>query len=335
MGIKSLAFLALASGGAPRVIHGMLGRGRASVLMYHGIVRDPLAVGDWCFVGEADFGKQIKYLARHFEVVALADLPERLQRPAPQRPLAAITFDDGYESNYALAWPVLRKYGLPATIFLNTALVGGDDTVWFCRLNDALARSVRREIGWQGRPVSIATAGEKAAAGDFLQESLKKLAPEKMAAECDRIIRELGAMPGRPVEPGSPYRMLAPAQVAEMARGGLIEFGAHTRTHAILAPLPDERLREEIEGSIDDVEAITGRPCRTFAYPNGRDGDFDRRAIDLLRQRGISAAVTTIGGPNMRATPPLELRRYGIGAGMPWSDFLLEIHHVKNWLRGR
>lgn len=329
---KSLIYGALSSFGLPRISHRLFGRGRAPILMYHGIVRRPLDVADWCFVSEADFDKQMQYLAAHFDVVPLPELPNRLAGPASARPLAAITFDDGYANNHEIAWPILKRYNLPATIFLNTALIGTADTVWFCRVNDALARTSRRELEWKGRSISIATAEEKSAASDLLQDSLKQLKANELKIACDQLVLDLGGDPRRQVAADSPFRMLSPSQVQEMAYDGLVEFGAHTRTHTILAPLPDDEMKHEIIGSIDDVAHLSGKPCRMFAYPNGRAEDYDARAMNMLQDRGM-IAVTTIPGPNTSQTSPLELKRYGIGAAMPWSAFLLEIHHVKAALR--
>jgi hypothetical protein len=51
-----------------------------------------------------------------------------------------------------------------------------------------------------------------------------------------------------------------------------------------------------------------------FAYPNGQPSDYTPATVDILRDAGIRAAVTTIPGINESATPPFELRRFGIGA---------------------
>lgn len=339
--LKSLVLTSLAAGGMPRVLHRLCAPGSASILMYHGVVRQPLAVKDWCFIDESEFQKQMEYISYWFDVVPLTEL--YTQSYEARRPPAAITFDDGYANNHEVAWPILKKMRLPATIFLNTALIGSDDTVWFCRINDALARTMKKEVKCGGEVLSIATAEQKQAAGERIQEILKEnrkvnmdggcRCGDRRSQVCEELIRSLGDDPGRPIGNESPFRMLSPNQIVEMSADGLIDFGAHTRTHAILSRLSDEDLREEIEGSIDEVEGLTGKPCRTFAYPNGRAEDYDERAMKILRERGIAAAVTTIAGPNNKSTDPLEMRRYGIGADMPWRDFKLEIHHVKNALR--
>ncbi len=324
----------LSTGGVPRLFHRLAHGGQGSVLMYHGVENRPLPFPDWCFIDEKVFLEQMKYVARHFDVVPLLDLPGRLAAPGPQPP-AAITFDDGYADNYRVAFPILRRLGLPATIFLNTSIIGSDHTVWFARLNEALARSGREELEWNGRRLPIVTGMQKRAASTMLQAVLKELPHERLLRTCDQLIRALGDDPARPLAPEAFYRMLNAGEVAEMAASGLIEFGAHTHTHAILAHLDHDELRTEIELSIAGTERLSGQPCRSFAYPNGRAGDFDRRAVNLLKELGIEVAVTTIDGPNCADTPPLLLRRYGIGCDMESYNFRLEIHHLKHCLRRR
>ncbi|NIM61942.1 MAG: polysaccharide deacetylase family protein [Acidobacteria bacterium] len=80
-----------------------------------------------------------------------------------------------------------------------------------------------------------------------------------------------------------------------------VEFGGHTVTHPVLSQVDDERLASEIEGSFEALKRATGAEVRCFAYPNGRERDFDDRAVDLLRRRGV-AAVTAEYGIVSRAT---------------------------------
>jgi peptidoglycan/xylan/chitin deacetylase (PgdA/CDA1 family) len=88
-----------------------------------------------------------------------------------------------------------------------------------------------------------------------------------------------------------------------------------------LRPLAPADRRSEIARSLADVAAATGRPCDLFAYPNGRAEDYDADTVQLLRECGVRAAVTTIDGSNDSATPLLELRRFSVGAPTTVDDF--------------
>jgi peptidoglycan/xylan/chitin deacetylase (PgdA/CDA1 family) len=96
------------------------------------------------------------------------------------------------------------------------------------------------------------------------------------------------------------------AEITELAGGGVFEFGSHTRTHAWLPRLSDDRAREEIAGSKDDLERRLGRRVTTLAYPAGL---YTERELRLVLESGYEGAVTTDPGVNRVGTPPAALRR--------------------------
>lgn len=93
------------------------------ILMYH-------SIGDnreFFTVSEKEFDRQMAYLKENnFNVVTLMALVGMLENKLliPNKTIA-ITFDDGYEDNFQNAFPILSKYGFPATIFVSTANIGG------------------------------------------------------------------------------------------------------------------------------------------------------------------------------------------------------------------
>lgn len=92
-------------------------KGRASILMYHSIGEG----GAFFAVTEEDFEKQLLYLKRRgFVCITLSELVEKLERKEDVSSNVVLTFDDGYEDNYTKAFPLLKKYDIPATIFLIT-----------------------------------------------------------------------------------------------------------------------------------------------------------------------------------------------------------------------
>jgi peptidoglycan/xylan/chitin deacetylase (PgdA/CDA1 family) len=319
----------------PQFFQRLAYRDKLTIIMYHGIIRSPLVVSDWCFVDENIFKMQIEYLKRHFEIISLSEAVERLRNGGIKRPTTVITFDDGYRNNFDVAFPILYREKIPATIFLTTGLIDTNDTVWYCRLNLVLSETSRPHIEWNGFKFDLSTSDRKAKASAVIQESLKRLEHPTLMATIRKIILELDGDPDCPIEIGSPFRMLDKNAIAEMVASGLIEFGAHTHRHAILSQLPEEERRDEIKESIETVYKLTGRRCRQFAYPNGRAEDYNIETIRDLETCGIQIGVTTISGPNNKMTPPMELRRYGVGAHLPMSEFQLGVHHFITKMRGQ
>lgn len=324
--LESLAYRTLAP--PARFAHRALRPHRLTIVMYHAVAASPLPVEDWCFLDEATFRRQMDYLREHFDVLPLSEAVDRLRAGNVRRPAAVITFDDGFQSVRDVALDILRERGLPATVFLATGLVGTSDTIWYCRLNKALASTRRPWLQYEGGRIDLSTAAARARAGASLQARLKTKPHPRLLAELGGIVADLGDDPGSSIEAGSPYRILGKGAVAEMSASGVVEFGGHTRSHAILSLLAPPQRDDEIDSSLDAVAELTGRPCRLFSYPNGRAQDYDAGAVKRLETRGVRAAVTTRAGPNEPGTPPLELRRYGIGAGMGLPEFRFRVHHA-------
>jgi peptidoglycan/xylan/chitin deacetylase (PgdA/CDA1 family) len=303
--------------GVPFAPHVAAPPGSLGILMYHGVVREPLAVQDSCFVTEAQFERQMRYIRRHCTVVGLSDGLERLRRGALHGSTVAITFDDGFQSVHDLAFPILRRLGLPATVFVCTGFVDTDETIWFCRLLQAIGATSRTSVRWRGEDLNLSSPAARARASDRMQADLKALPYSELLQELAQATDLLDQMSVMTDTPNPRFRILDTPSIERMAASRLVDFGAHTVHHAIVSRLPCEQARAEIVESVRATAAITGRPCRLFAFPNGRADDYDRAAIEALRGCGVEAAVTTREGVNTEATPSHELRRLGMGPSSP------------------
>jgi hypothetical protein len=211
-------------------------------------------------------------------------------------------------------------------VFLVPSMVGTSDTIWFCRLHRALTETTRTALEWEGRRFDLSTADRRARASATLQAHLKRFAHPVLLNRLDAILRALGDDPDRPVDVGSPYRILSQSEILSMAASGLVDFGAHTRSHAILSGLNDESCRREIVDSVADVTRLTGRPCRLFAYPNGQPRNYNAHALAVLSACGVRGAVTTVAKGNDARTPALELGRYDVGAGITAAECRSGVH---------
>ncbi len=310
---------------------GTRGPAALGIVMYHAVIEAPLAVPDWCFLAAETFQRQLAEIRRHADIVSLGEARSRL-RANPTRPLAVITFDDGFLNNATVALPRLAAGDTPATVFLTTGPAAKGDTIWYCRLNDAIARCPETVLTWEDRRYSLAGSMARRETAAELQARLKPSSGAAFATRFRDLLRSLGYDPRAPLACDSPFRLLDPAGLADLLASGLIDLGGHTVSHAILAPLSAAEQRREIEGSLASIASITGRPTRLFAYPNGGSADYDQTALAILHDAGVQAAVTAVEGVNRPDTPPLELLRHGIGAIDPAADlarFLDALHGVE------
>ncbi len=112
------------------------------ILMYHRIER--LLTYDQLTVDPEHFAEQMAYLSKHCRVITLSQAVKELQSGSYQQPGVVITFDDGYRDNLIHALPILKRYCLPATIFV---------TVEFCEQTRQHPRyptsSSRLHLNWK------------------------------------------------------------------------------------------------------------------------------------------------------------------------------------------
>jgi len=274
------------------------------ILCYHRVndEQDPFFPG----IPVATFTAQMEMLRRHFHVLPLDELVDRfIEGDVPRRSIA-VTFDDGYRDNYENAFPVLKRLGLPATIFLTTGVVGGTSALWHERIFTAFRETSCATVVIDGKPYSLNTIEEKNTALYVLVRKLRKCSPD----ERDNLLRQTEEQLGIEGKYPTPA-MLNWQEVKEMAQS-TISFGAHTVSHPILSRLPIPQVSDEIIVSKHHLEDVLRQKVRLFAYPNGQAQDFNNDIKRIVREAGFSAAVTTVSGLNCAHTDLFALHRGGI-----------------------
>jgi len=113
------------------------------ILCYHrfGTSAATAGWGGKMTVSPNNFAAQLDWLARNdYQVIRLTQLQAFLEgkQALPKRSVV-ITFDDGYESVYRHALPVLRKYNFPATLFVYTDFIGAGDALSWAQLQELSA----------------------------------------------------------------------------------------------------------------------------------------------------------------------------------------------------
>jgi peptidoglycan/xylan/chitin deacetylase (PgdA/CDA1 family) len=244
------------------------GDGRARILMLHGSPRR------WA----AQIERALVYVKRSFDVVPLSAL---LADPwAPRR--LAITFDDGLRNNVEIAYPMLRRLGLPATFFVCPRLIEERAWIW--------TQEVRRRLLRLDSlcDLSLATGGPREV--EAFVGWMKTLAPERRR-RVEAQVRD--ATPNFAATAAERHEFeLAHWDELRALDPRIVAIGSHTLSHPILPYLSAAELETEVAGSRRLLEERLDREVDLFAYPNG---DSDARVHACVRA-SYRGAVTVEQG---------------------------------------
>ncbi|MGY1529476.1 polysaccharide deacetylase family protein [Luteimonas sp. A649] len=258
----------------------------------HGFAFDPALVS----ASPVDFRKQMRHVRDRFHPVTCRDVVAALDGgPALPRDAVLVTFDDGYDDNHAIAFPILRELGVPATFFVAT---GHIDTGlpyaydWLAHLVVTMEADRLRLPGLGiDLPLPPDLDARRAAAGTLL-DRLKYLDDAGQQAVIGGLERDCG----RPRTSGHlDCRPMTWDQLREMQAGGM-EIGGHGVHHRMLAKLPDAALRDEVAECQARLTAELGVPAIAISYPVGGPDTFDARVIDAVRAQGFRVAFSYVNG---------------------------------------
>jgi peptidoglycan/xylan/chitin deacetylase (PgdA/CDA1 family) len=252
--------------------------------------------------------QQLEYLTAHYRILPLSELA-RLLASGSKLPssVAAVTIDDGYRDCYEVAFPVLRRYKIPAALFVVTGFTDQRTWMWTDKLRYVLqhARSSTLETRVNGALLQVRLHGShsRPELADSINAMLKELPDGAKDDSIAEIAWSLGV--DLPDSPPPEFDSVNWDQVREMNSAG-IEIGSHTLTHPILTNVGSARVRKELAESREHIEGIIGTPVGLFCYPNGGYNQAIKREV---ARAGYRCAVTCEAGFNEASADHLALRR--------------------------
>lgn len=287
-------------------------QGKVLILTYHRVLSkreiDHHFIQPGIYVQDDVFERQMEFLKEHFSILSFSELLNLWSKKVfeKDRRYAVITFDDGWKDNFIYAFPILKKYSIPATIFLPTALIGTGQWFWPDKIGYIMRHHDITPFLYQRYPWMKRLKGkgyvEKI---DSTIEICKDLSEEEIHDFILQISKDLNL-----IFPGD--RMLVNwEEIEEMSQNG-ISFGSHSCTHRILTKLPAGDSQKEIEDSFRTLQERIINSIPVFCYPNG---NYNREMIKLVKAAGYQAAVST---------------RFGFEGGSPEDLFCLKRISIHN-----
>ena len=325
---KKAVFRPFSALGAFGLTRRLLG-GDVLILCYHRIVDEPLEHFQPGMVVSKDlFRRHIEWLSRRFEIMDLADFAARfLAGEKPVRPVAVITFDDGWLDNFEVAFPILKDMGVTATIFLPTGFIGTKGAYWNARAEKAVRKiHERRDLLVRAFPDEKMPEGAA-----FLVDLLLKNPP--VSVKIDRVIESVKILPPSQILEvtefleflaridGKPERTILDwDEVRQMKEAG-IRFGSHSVNHRIMTQLSASECFAEASQSLRVMTERLGEQPLCFAYPNG---NYNETVVREVRRAGYLCAVAIYHGFASRGADLFSIPRFCIHEGGAPSEAVLD-----------
>ena len=302
----------LAKAGAAAGIHKLgvdrlVGTGRRLqhmplVLSYHRVVenyeRSVAHSISPMLVSTEKFEAQLDWIGRHYDFVDLDELGQVLESGEnPRRPMASVTFDDGYGDSYYHAYPILKRKGIPMAVFVVTDLVSTSGLQVHDELHLLLATAFKQ---WKQPATQLAALADQAGIEPVIKAristpDLAAFARTRLCLELlqhsqiARLIELLRANVRVTADTLAEFHALSWEMLQHMAANG-VTIGSHTKSHKLLVNESWETIVEEARGSRSELESRLGRRIEHFAYPDGR---FNSDALKAVALAGFRFAYTT------------------------------------------
>lgn len=285
-------------------------------LAYHRVVQDiTLAESEainGLVISAESFENHLEIVRETYDIVSFDEAIECLKgNRVMHRGIAVVTFDDGYRDVYYHAWPVLKKLGLPAIVYVPTALVTKEALLDHDRLYWLVLKAREKNIDLGNVLIKAGVSLDRKLGLSVFHSLLRTvdtLYNQKTEAR-ERVMQFLEeAIKPEEVNYPDSVRLMTWEMVKEMANQG-IAFGAHSEHHPVLTLESPEFAKREILASKHALQDQLGCEVRHFAYPNGC---FDQNVKQLVAAAGFETAVTTERNVNWSGCDLLELERVSL-----------------------
>jgi peptidoglycan/xylan/chitin deacetylase (PgdA/CDA1 family) len=241
---------------------------------------------------------QFEYLRKHFRVVPLLTMAEQLSARRELDPkMVALTIDDGRRNCYEFLFPLLKEFEFPATFFVVSSFIRGEDWIWTDKLT------------WLNSQTSSSDRLTSSTL-EITFRALNRVRPEERNLQIEAKAKSYGL--SLPAAPPEKYAPCSWSELREMADSGLMEIGSHTATHPIMSSITDEESWQELTVSRNQIADAMGREIKSFCFPNGMPGDFRPSQVKQVGEAGYVCSVVAQLGMVKSGSDPYQMKRIGM-----------------------
>lgn len=283
------------------------------VIYWHGVTHIINASIETESIDVSVFEQEIKYLANKFDVISMDEFYVRYQNKKFNGCEAVLTFDDGYFSNLQHAAPVMKKYGLPFTVFISTGNISSQEYFptsivrLICIGAVELSEIKLNSISFYHK---LGSHAERCLIAKKINSIIKKMPHQRVIETINEL--ESHISPQEYALLKQRYRSLTPMNwldVKQLSQISGCTIGSHCIDHFCCHEQQSyHELQKQLFNSKDIIQRELNVECYYFAYPNG---DYTAISNQLLEAAGYRLGFTTT--PNRlfaKDESPFALPRY-------------------------
>lgn len=265
-------------------------------------------------ISSAEFAAHLEYLSKNNRVLSLSETVDYLKNGKTLPPnTTVITIDDGYADAFDIAFPLLKKFNFPATVYAVTDFLDKKCWLWTDLMRYVLLKTesdlAAIEFGADKIKTKLTDDAQRLETASRINSHLKKLPDEQKEAKIKEIAASLNVeIPELPAEEFAPVSW---RQAREMDAGN-VRIESHTATHPILTNVSAKHLELELKTSKKRLEEILERCVEHFCYPNG---SLNEKVWKAVENSGYKSATTTNYGFNEKRANPFLLNRIDAQSG--------------------
>lgn len=246
----------------------------------------------------AEFEKTLLWFKSRYNLISYDQLREYVKGNLTLKNACMLTVDDGWRSTYEVIFPVMKKYGVPFTVFVSPEVCEKETNFWYFIYKYLNQEEIKDVILLR----KLFSSEIRSFSADMVLKELPIDVVYDILAEVQQMHPEIKI----------PRGFINTKELLEMKKSGLLEIGAHSLSHPILANELKERAELEIQKSVSDLSSLIDKDVRTFAYPNGIEGlDYGLREMDFLNNAGVELAFSVDPDCITTNSNPLSLPRWG------------------------
>lgn len=268
-------------------------------------------LNDFIEISGAKLEKTIQDLIKlDAEFISLNTLNGYLEDNTISKKLAVhLSFDDGYLDNFTLAYPILKKYNIPFSVFIASELIDEEEPFLWWYMIEAIINH-KLPVNFDKYLFAITAGDYETQSGQAIFAKFRAFVIENIDKDKHYFVETIGNYAAR--LPSFPLpKMMSWKDINTMLSSGLCELGVHTVSHARFRNITDEQKKYEILHCRERIELNTQIQSPYFAFPYGSREDIgDTTGLrNLLNECGIELSFTTESGELNEETDRLFIPR--------------------------